>query len=42
MDVGGATLLTLPVFPFGVEDSDMLLHILAFLKPPNRTLAEKL
>lgn len=35
-------LLTLLAFPFGVADSDVLLLILAFLKPPNEALAEKL
>lgn len=42
MKVGGSMLLMLPVFLFGIEDSNMLLHILASLKSPSKTSVEKL
>lgn len=42
MKVGDSMLLTLLVFLVGIEESNMLLHSLAFLKPPSETLVEKL
>lgn len=35
-------LLMLLVFLVGIEESNMWLHSLAFLKPPSETLVEKL
>lgn len=42
MKVEDSMLLTLPGFLLGTEGSNMLLHILAFLKPPSETLIENL